>query len=104
MVGRLAVPKEISRISIRNNVHDTQYATKEYLLESLEALRVKYDLPLKQALAFIAARKTDSVSLGKEDPYLRFHANLIRSTVHISIRDSSKDVTFQVPLSALVSL
>ena len=100
-MGRLALHKEISRINIRTTVGDTQYATKDYLLESLEALRIKYDLPLKEALAFIITRKTDSVSLGKENPYLRFHANLIRNVVHISIREPSRDVAFQVPLASL---
>lgn len=94
----------MSRINIRTTVGDTQYATPEYLLESIEALRIKYDLPLKQALMFIVTRKTDSVSLGKESPYLRFHANLIRSVVHISIQEQSRDVSFQVPLSSLTSL
>jgi hypothetical protein len=103
-VGNLAVHKEVSRVSVRTDIRDTQYATGDYLVESLEALRIKYDLPLKQALSFIATRKTDSVSLGKESPYLRFHANLIRNVVHISIQELSRDVKFQLPLSSLVSL
>jgi len=102
--GRLTLHKEISRVNIRTTVKDTQYATKEYLIESLEALRIKYDLPLKQALALISTRKTDSVSLGKGNPYLRFHANLIRNVVHISIQEQTRDVAFRVPLDFLVSL
>lgn len=103
-MGKLALHKQITRVSVRSASGDTQYATSEYLLESLESLRIKYDLPLKQALAFIITRRIDSVSLGKENPYLRFHANLIRNMVHISIRESSRDVTFQVPLSSLASV
>jgi hypothetical protein len=103
-LGRLALHKEISRINIRTTVGDTQYATKQYLLESLETLRIKYNLPLKEALDFITTRKTDSVSLGKDNPYFRFHANLIRNTVHISIQETTRDVTFEVPLSSLISL
>ena len=103
-MGRLALHKEITRINTRTTVGETGYATREYLVESLESLRIKYDLPLKQALMFIVTRKTDSVSLGKEKPYLRFHANLIRSIVHISIQEQSKDVSFQVPLSSLSAM
>jgi hypothetical protein len=103
-VGRLALRKQISRLNIRTTVGDTDYATPEYLLESLEALRIKYDIPLKQALGFIITRKTDSVSLGKDRPYVRFHANLIRNTVHVSIQESSRDITFQVPLDSLAIL
>jgi hypothetical protein len=95
--------REISRVSVRTTSSDTQYATKQYLLESLEALRVKYDLPLKEALSFISARKTDSVSFGKEKPYFRFHANLIRNVVHISIQELTRDLSFRVPLSSLDS-
>lgn len=92
------------RVSVRSAVKDTEYATRQYLLESLESLRMKYDLPLKQALMFIVSRKTDSVSLGKESPYLRFHANLIRNVVHISIQEQARDVSFQIPLSSLTSM
>ena len=103
-MGRLKLHEEISRISIRRNVNETEYATKEYLLESLEGLRTKYDVPLKEALAFIISGRTDSVSLGKENPHLRFHAHLIRNVVHISIQEPSKDVSFQIPLVSLASL
>jgi hypothetical protein len=103
-VSTLALHKQITRVNVRSAVGDTQYATGEYILESLESLRIKYDVPLKQALAFIVSRKTDSVSLGKESPYLRFHANLIRNMVHISIQESSRDVSFQIPLISLASM
>ena len=101
---KLAIHREISRVDIKTSMSDTQYATREHLVESLEALRIKYDLPLKQALSFITTRKTDSVSLGKENPYFRFHANLIRNVVHISIQERARDVAFEVPLSSLMSL
>jgi hypothetical protein len=103
-VGKLALHKPITRVRVRSASGDTQYATSEYLLESLESLRIKYNLPLRQALEFIVSRRTDSVTLGKENPYLRFHANLIRNVVHISIQESSRDVSFQIPLISLASM
>ena len=103
-MGKLALHKQITRVSVRSASGNTQYATSEYLLESLESLRTKYNLPLRQALGFIVSRRTDSVSLGKENPYLRFHANLIRNVVHISIQEQARDMSFQIPLSFLTSM
>lgn len=96
--------REISRINIQTTSRETQYVRGEALLESLEVLRTKYDMPLRQALSFIASGKTDKVSLGKEKPYFRFHANLIRNIVYISIQEPTRDLSFQIPLSALGSI
>jgi hypothetical protein len=103
-LGRLALNKGISRVSIQTTSRETQYAREGTLLESLEVLRTRYDVPLKQALLLIASGKTDKVSLGKEKPYFRFYANLIRNTVYISIQEPARDLSFQIPLSALSSI
>ena len=91
-------------MNVRTTKRETQYATRDSLLESLEAMRTKYNLPLRQALSFITTGKTDKVSLGKENPYLRFHANLIRNVVYISIQDPTRELSFQIALDALVAV
>jgi len=95
--------KNLAKVRINQYRTDSQYATEEYILESLHALKVKYDLPIFQLLATLG-KSADSVSLSKDKPYFSFYARKSKDALRIIIRQQGEDVELQAPLSVLTSL
>jgi hypothetical protein len=92
--------KSLAKVRINQYRTDSQYATEEYILESLHALKAKYDLPIFQLLATLG-KSTDSVSLSKDKPYFSFYARKSKDVLRIIIRHQGEDIQLQAPLSVL---
>jgi len=96
----VAATRNLTKVKVSQYRTDSQYATEEYVLESLHALKVKYGVPIFQLLSTLG-KNMDSVSLSKDKPYLSFYARKTRDTLRIIIRQQGQDIQLQAPLSIL---
>ena len=92
--------RSLAKVRISQYQIGSQYATEEYVLESLHALKAKYGLPIFQILATLG-KSTDSVSLSKDKPYFSFYARKSKDALRIIIRQQGEDIQLQAPLSVL---
>jgi len=94
--------QRISKISIRRAEKNTEYATEDYVYESLRTFEARYSLPVREAIDFLKQGKVDSISLNKEKPYANFHATRFKERIVVSIREATKDIELELPASKLV--
>ena len=99
----MVATKSLAKVRISQYEADSQYATKEYILESLHALKAKYGIPIFQLLMTLGGC-ADSISLSKDKPYLSFYARKTRNSLCIIIRQQGEDVQLQAPLSILETI
>jgi hypothetical protein len=98
----VATTRSLTKVRVSKYTADSQYATEEYVLESLHSLKVKYGVPIFQLLSTLG-KNMDSVSLSKDKPYLSFYARKTRDALRIIIRQRGEDIHLQAPLSILSS-
>jgi len=96
----VAAPRSLAKVKVNHYGTDTQYATEEYVLESLHALKAKYGLPIFELLKALG-KNMDSISLSRDQPYLSFYARKTRDTLRIIIRQQGEDIQLQAPISIL---
>jgi len=98
--------KRLAKLSIRQLENRTEYATKEFVDDSLRIFEAKYSLPVKDAIDYLRQGRVDSISLNKETPYANFHATRFKERILVSIREASKDIELElrVPLKDVESL
>ena len=90
--------RSLAKLSIRELENRTEYATSEFVSDSLRIFEAKYSLPVKDAIKYLQQGKVDSISLNKETPYATFHATRFKERILVSIREASKDVELELPL------
>ncbi len=91
----------LSRLSFTRTRKVVEYATDEYVQESLQTLKASYGLPVFEAIGFLEAGNVDSVSLNKEKPYVNFHAMRFDNKIKVSIRDAGRDIELELRVSPL---
>jgi len=96
----VAATRNLTKVKVSQYRTDSQYATEEYILESLHALKAKYDVPIFQLLSTLG-KNMDSVSLSKDKPYMSFYARRSKNALRIIIRQQGEDIQLQAPLSIL---
>ncbi len=94
----------VSRLSVTRTRKVVEYATDDYVRESLQTLKASYGLPVFEAIGFLEAGNVDSVSLNKEKPYVNFHAMRFDDKIKVSIRDAARDVELELRVSPLRKL
>ena len=94
--------RSLARLSIRQLENRTEYATNEFVEDSLRTFEAKYSLPVKDAINYLRLGKVDSISLNKEKPYANFHATRFKERILVSIREASKDVELELPIHKLI--
>ncbi len=93
----------ILKVYIKSSKRKVEYATIDYILESLYLMKVKEDLPVFRLLDILAEGNVDSVSFSRDIPHCYFYARAHKDSISIIIRksDEGKDIEFQVPLKTL---
>lgn len=94
--------RSLARLSIRQLENRTEYATNEFVDDSLRTFEAKYSLPVKDAIRYLRLGKVDSISLNKENPYANFHATRFKERILVSIREASKDVELELSIPKLI--
>jgi hypothetical protein len=93
----------ISKVYIKSSGKKTEYATIDYILESLYLMRARDNLPVFELLKMLANGNVDSVSFSRDLPHCYFYARIHKDFISIIVRRSheGRDVEFQVPLETL---
>jgi len=93
----------ISKVYIKSSRKKTEYATTDYILESLYLMRTRDNLPVFELLIILANGNVDSVSFSRDSPHCYFYARIHKDFISMIIRKSheGRDVEFQVPLETL---
>jgi hypothetical protein len=91
----------LEKVYINKTERDLNYATPEYLNDLLLFLKAKYNVPIYDAIRSLNKGEVDSISFSKKEPYFNFHATRNREAVFISIRETERDIEFNVPLNKL---
>ena len=94
---------QISKVYIKSSKRKVEYATIDYVLESLYLMRARDNLPVFELLDVLVNGRIDSVSFSRNSPHCYFYARIRKEFISIIIRqlDEGKDIEFQVPLETL---
>jgi hypothetical protein len=94
---------DISKVYIKSSKKKVEYATIDYILESLYLMKAKDELPVFKLLDLLFDGKIDSVSFSRDSPHCYFYARMHTDYISMIIRRSEegKDMEFQVPLKTL---
>jgi len=95
--------ERISKVYVKSSKRKVEYATLEYIFESLHLMKARDDLPVFRLLDILADGKVDSISFNRDDPHCYFYARAHKDYVSMIIRKSSegKDIEFQIPYNML---
>ena len=94
--------QKISKVSIRRSEKNTEYATEDYVYDSLRTFEAKYSLPVQDAIRYLRQGRVDSISLNKETPYANFHATRFKERIVVSIREASKDIELELAVPKMI--
>lgn len=94
---------QISKVYIKSSKRKVEYATIDYVPESLYLMRARDNLPVFDLLDVLVNGRIDSVSFSRNSPHCYFYARIRKDFISIIIRqlDEGKDIEFQVPLETL---
>lgn len=88
----------LSKVSIRRVIGETDYASNDTLLESLNAVRAVWNIPVVKYVRDLVEGRVDAISLTKDNPYLYFFARRFEESLSITIKDAERVIDFSVPL------
>jgi len=74
------------KVHIKKPNTSLEYATDEYLLDALELISSKSQLPIKQLLSLVIDSKVDSISCTRDDTNYHFFARVKRDGISIIIK------------------
>jgi len=94
------MPKELrlTKVSIQESAKSLEYSTPDAAIESIQTISTKYGLPILDLLRMIVTRSVDSISLGKDDPYVYVYARKHRDSISFRINEGSRSIRFDLPL------
>ncbi len=89
---------KLTKVSIQESEKSDEYATPEAAIESIQAISARYDLPVLDALRIVSKKSVDTVSLGKDTPYVYFFARKNRDSISFRISEGTRTIRFELPL------
>lgn len=91
----------LSKISIREVKKDTNYASNETLMESLNTIRATWDIPIDKYFQDLLEEKVDSISFTKDEPYYHFFARRFNKSLSVTIKETERVIDFSTPLQEI---
>ena len=91
---------ELTKVSIQESEKSEEYATSEAAIESIQTISAKYELPVLDALRIVSKKSVDTVSLGKDTPYVYFYARKNNDSISFRISERNRTIRFELPLEA----
>ena len=90
--------QKFAKLSVRKLEKKTEYASEDYVYDSLRTFEARYSLPVRDAITYLKQGRVDSISLSKEKPYANFHATRFKERIIVSISEASKDVELELSI------
>jgi len=93
---------KLSKVCINKSTSSIDFATEEHLVDFLEILRAKSNLPIKKLLNMLYAKEADTVSCSREDTNYSFFASQSRNGVSIIVKKLGEEtIEFSIPNTKL---
>jgi len=77
---------KFSKVHINKPRSSLEFTTEDYLLNTLELVSAKSQLPIKLLLSLVYDNKVDTVSCSRDDTNYRFFAGAKRDSISIIIK------------------
>jgi len=77
---------------------ETNYASDDALMESLNTIKATSNIPIGKYLRDIVEGRVDSISFTKDRPYYYFFGRRFEKSLSITIKESEKVIDFSIPL------
>jgi hypothetical protein len=95
---------KLSKVYFNKSTTSLDFATEEYLLDFLEMLRAKSNLPINKMLNTLANKEADTVSCSRDDTNYSFFASQRRNTISIKVKKLGEEtIEFEVPSKKLLN-
>jgi len=88
----------LSKVSIHRVIGDIDYASDEALLESLNTIRVAWNVPIAGYVRDLIEGRVDAISFTRDEPFYYFSARRMTDSLSVTIKDASRVIDFSVPL------
>ena len=88
----------LTKLSVRRVTGETEYASTEALMESLNTIKAAYNIPINKYIRDMLDGTIDSVSFTKDKPYCHFFGRRFENSLSITIKEAEKIIDFSIPL------
>lgn len=89
---------QLSKVYFKKSTSNLDFATEDYLIDSLKLLSAESHLPIKQMLTILCNKQADTVSCSRDDTNYSFFASQRRDTVSVVIKKLGEEtIEFELP-------
>ena len=89
---------KLSKVYFKKSTSSLDFATEDYLVDSLKLLSAESHLPIKQMLTILCNKQADTVSCSRDDTNYSFFASQRRDTISVVVKKLGKEtIEFELP-------
>jgi hypothetical protein len=89
---------KLSKVYFKKSTANLDFATEDYLVDSLKVLSAESHLPIKQMLAILCENQADTVSCSRDDTNYSFFASQRRNLISIVVKRLGEEtIEFTLP-------
>jgi len=88
----------LSKVSVHRVANESEYASSDALIESLNTARATWNVPIGKYVRDLAEGKVDSISFTKDKPYYYFFGRRFEKSLSITIKEAERIIEFSIPL------
>ena len=93
---------KLSKVYFKKSTSNLDFATEDYLVDSLKLLSAESHLPIKQMLTILCSGQADTVSCSRDDTNYSFFASQHRNVISIKVKKlGEENIEFEVPSNEL---
>jgi len=89
---------KLSKVYFKKSTSNLDFATENYLIDSLELLSAESHLPIKQMLAILCNKQADTVLCSRDDTNYSFFASQRRDIISVVVKKLGEEtIEFELP-------
>lgn len=89
---------KLSKVYFKKSTSNLDFATEDYLVDSLKLLSAESHLPIKQMLVILCNKQADTVSCSRDDTNYSFFASQRRDTISVVVKKLGEEtIEFELP-------
>jgi len=89
---------KLSKVCFNKSTSSLDFATEDYLIDSLKLLSAESHLPIKVMLTILCNKQADTVSCSRDDTNYSFFASHRRDTISVIVKKLGEEtIEFELP-------
>jgi len=88
----------LSKLSVHRFTNESEYASSDALVESLNTARATLNVPIGKYVRDLVEGRVDSISFTKDRPYYYFFGRRFEKLLSITIKEAERIIEFSIPL------